>query len=189
MQRFDLARVVEVVHAEQFLAAGHATLGQDDRADLLVDREVAVLLLALLDLSPLAQSGDDLVDDPVLLGRLLGGAGDDERRAGLVDQDGVDFVHDAEPVVALDLVFFAGGHAVVAEVIEAKLAGGAIGDVAAIHLAAEIGRHLLLDTADGDPEETVEVPHPLGVAAGEVVVDRHELGVATAERVQVERQR
>ena len=146
---------------------------------------------------PVAEAG--LVVDQFFDGRLDArkgllaldrrGAGNDQRRAGLIDEDGVDFVHDTEPVVALDLVFFARGHAVVAEVIEAKLAGGAVGDVAAIHLAADIGRHLLLDTADGDPEETVEVPHPLGVAAGEVVVDRDELGVATAERVQVKRQR
>ena len=117
------------------------------------------------------------------------GAGNDQRRARLVDEDGVDFVHDAVPVVALDLVLLARGHAVVAEVVEAELARGAVGDVAAIHLAPEVRRHLLLDAADGHAEESVEVPHPLGVAAGEVVVDRDELGVAAGERVEVERQR
>jgi hypothetical protein len=117
------------------------------------------------------------------------GTGNDQRGARLVDEDGVDFVHDAEPVVALDLVLLARGHAVVAEVVEAELGGGAVGDVAAIHLAADLGGHLLLDAADGEAEEIVEVPHPLGVAAGEVVVDRDELGVPAGEGVEVERQR
>ena len=118
-----------------------------------------------------------------------GGAGNDERGAGFVDEDGVDFVHDAEPVVALDLVFLAGGHAVVAEVIEAEFGGGAVGDVAAIHLATEIGRHGLLDTTGGEAEEVEEVAHPLGVAAGEVVVDGDELGVPAGEGVEVKRER
>jgi hypothetical protein len=111
------------------------------------------------------------------------GAGNDERRAGLVHEDGVNLIHNTEPVIALHLVVLAGGHAVVAQVVETELGGGAVGDVAAIHLAAQIGRHLLLDAADGQAEETVEVAHPLGVAAREVVVDRDELGVATREGV------
>jgi hypothetical protein len=48
-------------------------------------------------------------------------AGDDQRRARLVDEDRVDFVDDAELVVALDLVLLARGHAVVAQVVEAEL--------------------------------------------------------------------
>jgi hypothetical protein len=118
-----------------------------------------------------------------------GGTGDDQRGARLVDEDGVDFVNDAVPVVTLHLVLLARGHAVVAEVVEAELAGGAVGDVAGVHLAAQVGRHLLLDAAHGHAEEPVEVPHPLGVAAGEVVVDGDELGVLAGEGVEVERQR
>ena len=114
------------------------------------------------------------------------GAGDDQRGARLVDQDGVDLVHDAVEVVALDLVLLARGHAVVAQVVETELGGGAVGDVAGIHLATELGVHGLLDAADREAEEAVEVPHPLGVAAGEVVVDRDELGVLARERVEVE---
>ena len=38
------------------------------------------------------------------------------------------------------------------------------------------------------PRKLVDVAHPLGVAAGEVVVDRDQLGVAPGERVEVERQ-
>ena len=117
------------------------------------------------------------------------GAGNDQGRPGLVDQDRIDLVHDAIVVVALDLVLLAGGHAVVAEVVEAELARGAVGDVAAVHFPAQIGRHLLLDAAEADAEEGIKVAHPLRVAPGEVVVDRHELGVPARQGIEVERQR
>ena len=114
--------------------------------------------------------------------------GDDQGGAGLVDQDRVDLVHDAVPVVALDLVLLAGRHAVVAEVVESELARGAVGDVAAVHLAAEVRGHLLLDAAHGDPQEGVKLAHPLRVAPGKVVVHRDQLGIPAVQRVQVKRQ-
>ena len=58
----------------------------------------------------------------VLMRRDRGRAADDERRARFVDQDGVDFVDDREVVAALHLLLARGGHAVVAQVIEAELA-------------------------------------------------------------------
>ena len=83
-----------------------------------------------------------------LVGRLGGRAGNDERGARLVDEDGVHFVDDGEVVAALDLLVLGGGHAVVAEVVEAELGVGAVGDVAGVFGAAFPGRHLVLDGAD-----------------------------------------
>ena len=173
--------------------------------DELADRQVAVLdraagllkqLLGLAD-EAVAEARlvvDQLVDaGPQARERLLAldrrRAGDDQRRAGLVHEDRVDLVHDAVPVVPLDLVLLARGHAVVAQVVEAEFAGRPVGDVAPVHVAAPVRRHLLLDAADRDAEERVELAHPLGVAAGEVVVDRHELRVPAVQRVEVKGQR
>ncbi len=50
------------------------------------------------------QRRDDAVDLVVEVGGFLGRPGDDQRRAGLVDQDGVDFVDDGEVVPALHAV-------------------------------------------------------------------------------------
>ena len=138
--------------------------------------------------------GDELFDTRLeavegLLALDRRGAGNDQRRARLVDEDGVNFVDDAVEVVALHLVLLARGHAVVAEVVEAELGGGAVGDVAPVHVAALLGVHRLLDATHGEAEEIVKVRHPLGVAAREVVVDCDQLGVLAAERVEVERKR
>ena len=40
----------------------------------------------------------------------------------------------------------------------------------------------------GQAEETVELAHPLGVAAGEVIVHRHEMRAAPGEGIEIERQ-
>ena len=117
------------------------------------------------------------------------GAGDDQRRARLVDQNRVHLVHDAEEIVALDLVLLAPGHAVVAQVVEAQLGGGAIGDVPEVHFPSQLTGHELLDAADGDAEKVIDVAHPFGVAAGEVVVGGDELGVAAGQGVEVKRER
>jgi hypothetical protein len=62
---------------------------------------------------------------------VLGGARDDERRAGLVDENRVDLVDDGEVELALHVVLQAELH-VVAQVVEAELVVLPVGDVAAV---------------------------------------------------------
>ena len=120
-------------------------------------------------------------------GALLGRTGDDQRRAGLVDEDRVDLVDDREVVAALHQVVDLPGH-VVAQVVEAELVVRAVGDVGGVRLAPLGGRHLGQDHADGQAEEAVDAAHPLGVALGQVVVDRDQVHALAGERVEVGRQ-
>ena len=90
--------------------------------------------------------------------------------AGLIDEDGVDLVDDDEGVPALDQVIGALGH-VVAQVVEAELVVGAVGDVAGVLLAALGGGLAHEDAAGGQSQETVDAPHEVGLVLGEVVVD------------------
>ncbi len=89
-------------------------------------------------------------------------------------------------MAALHLGLEARGHAVVAEIVEAELGVRAVGDIAGVLGAAHGRRLVVLDAADGEAEKLVHFPHPLGVARGEVIVHRHQMGVA-GERVQVQR--
>ncbi len=160
----------------------HPGLEDADRPLLLVD-----LVVALAVLTP-AQPGDDPGELRVPAGALLGGAADDERRPRLVDQDRVDLVHDREVVAALHALLQAPGH-VVAQVVEAELVVGAVGDVGAVLLAALLRRLLGQDHAHLEPEEAVHPAHPLRVALGQVVVDRDDVHALPAQRVEVGRQR
>src|SRR5579884_2867817 len=195
VERVDLARIVEVRDAEQALALGNALLRERGAAVLLVDRVV--------DVAP--EPGDDAVDRVVLLARLLGRARDDERRARLVDEDVVHFVDDRVVELALDVLVQAELH-VVAQVVEAELVVGPVGDVAAVGVAPldgpqvqkavvlrdvggiEAEARVVDDRAHAEPEVVVDGPHPLHVAPGEVVVDRDEVRAPARERVQVKRE-
>ena len=100
---------------------------------LFVHREIAggVFFAGLLALDDLAahQVRDDLVGLVILVGRFLARAGNDQRRAGFVDQDGIHFVDNGEVMPALHAVLQVELH-VVAQVIEAEFVVGAVGDVA-----------------------------------------------------------
>ena len=102
---------VEVVDAEELLGLRDAELGDRDGLVLLVELEVEVgdelLLRARVHaLGLLARHHDlrELGELHVEVGRLLGRAGDDQRRTRLVDEDVVDLVDDAERVAVLDLL-------------------------------------------------------------------------------------
>ena len=112
------------------------------------------------------------------------GPGDDQRGAGLVDQDGVDLVDDRVVVAALHQVVQRVRH-VVAQVVEAELVVGAVGDVGVVGDAALVGRHLGEDHADVQAEEAVHPAHPLAVAFGQVVVDGDDVHALAGQRVEV----
>ena len=116
----------------------------------------------------------------------LGLAGDDQRRARLVDEDRVDLVHDRVGVAALDALLERDGH-VVAQVVEAELRVRPVGDVAVVGgLPLREGEHVL-DRSDRHPQPLEHAAVPLRVALGQVVVDRDEVDAGAGERVQVER--
>ena len=97
MHQADVRGVVEALALAQQAGLGHqlldvlvAFLGDVDLLGLLLDREIARPVLFLLAL----EARHELVDAQVQLGALLRRAGDDERRARLVDEDRVHFVDD-----------------------------------------------------------------------------------------------
>ena len=83
---------------------------------------------------------------------ILSRAGDDQRGAGFIDQHIVHFVDDGIIMTALDAFFQAHGH-VVSQVIEAKLAVGAVGDIRVICL-----RLVDHDAAGAGPRGEIRAP-------------------------------
>ena len=77
---------------------------------------------------------------------------------------------------------------VVAQVVEAELVVGAVGDVGGVGgLALGVGQ-AVDDDADGEAEEIVDLAHPVGVAAGEVVVDGDDVDALAGQRIEIDRQ-
>ena len=187
----DARRVVEAValaqqpgFLHQLLGLLEAGLGQVHLARLLVGEEVALALLGRLP----REARDERVDLHVQLGALLGRSRDDERRPRLVDQDRVHLVHDRVVLAALHAVLEAGCE-VVAQVVEAELVVRAVGHVAGVS-GPLVGLGLpARDHADREAEQAVDRAHPLGVALGEVLVDRDDVHALARECVEVHGQR
>ncbi|KGE03265.1 hypothetical protein HRUBRA_02213 [Pseudohaliea rubra DSM 19751] len=153
-----------------------------DLARLLVDVVVAGVFLR-----GRAQPRHQGVDALVQLRAVFRGAGDDQRRARLVDKDRVHFVDDGKGQLTLELVVQGEGH-VVAEIIEAELVVGAVDHVAAVGGALLLRQLAGADHAHLQTEELVERPHPAGVPAGEIVVHGDQVHRLAGERVEVGRQ-
>ena len=98
---------------------------------LLVDPVVA--LAGLLGLP--RELGGELVQTIVEVDVVVGLAGDDQRRARLVDQDRVDFVDDGIEQATLHLLRRVEHH-VVAQVVEAEFVVGAVGDIGGVRRPA-----------------------------------------------------
>jgi hypothetical protein len=158
---------------EQPLHLLGAVLGEDDRALLLV-------LVVILGVEAL----HDLVDRDVELGLVVRGAGDDQRRARLVDEDRVDLVDDGEVEGPLDHRLALVLH-IVAQIVEAELVVRAVGDVAVVGVAALLVAEIGDDDADRHAEKAVDLTHPVGIAASEVVVHRDDMDALAFQRVQI----
>ena len=165
---------VDVLDAEHDLDLLKAALRGVDGALGLVHVEVDALF----------EAGHDPGELLVGVGGLGAGAGDDERGAGLVDQDGVHLVDDGEVVPALHPRAAARDH-VVAQVVEAELGVGAVGDVGLVGGLLRRRRHAVLNEAGLHAEEAVDLAHPLAVAPGQIVVDGHDVHVVPRDGVQV----
>ena len=99
-----------------------------------------------------------------------------------------DFVDDGVEVPALDHVLEPVLH-VVAQIVEAVFVVGAVGDVARIGFLALGIVEAVDDDTGGHAEEAVDLPHPFGVAPGEIVVDGDDVDALAGQRVEVDRQR
>ena len=78
---------------------------------------------------------------------------------------------------------------VVAQIVEAVLVVGAVGDVARIGFLALRIVEAVHDHADGQSEEIIDLAHPFAVAAGQIVVDGDDVDALAGQRVEIDRER
>ena len=107
-------------------------------------------------------------------------AGDDQRHARLVDEERVGFVHEREMERAVNELLTIDRQQI-AQMIESRFFGGHIGDVGEVGATAFLGRHALLNESDRQPQHRVHGPHPLGVPARQVIIERQHVRALTCE--------
>ena len=180
----------EVLDLEIFLRLLDALGGQGAGLVLLVHDVIAVGLLVSLQLvfqldhDALAQGADKAGHLCVQAGGILTAAGDDQGGAGLIDKDGVHLIDDGVDMAALHHVVLVGHH-IVAQVVEAELIVGSVGNVGVVSPTAGIAIHALYDQADRQAQPAVKLAHPLAVALGEVVIDGNDVDALAGQCIQV----
>ncbi|OQB57389.1 MAG: hypothetical protein BWX98_01567 [Candidatus Aminicenantes bacterium ADurb.Bin147] len=118
VNQVHLGEVVQVGDVKGLFGRGHALLQERNGPRFLVDLEMRVG----------REAADHRVGLLVEIGRALARTGDDEGGPGFVDQDRVDLVDDGVIEGPLDQVRQPEFH-IVAQVVEAELVVGAVGDV------------------------------------------------------------
>ena len=74
---------------------------------------------------------------------------------------------------------------VVAQVVEAEFGVGAVGDIGLVGQLLGLGAHAVLDKAHAHAQKLIHLPHPLAVAARQVIVDGDDVHVLPAESVEI----
>ena len=192
-QRMGLQRLLHVMNDRDIGGIVERALLQEPDAgqqllDMLVARlgEIDGALLLVEFVIGRDELGKQRVDRVVEIGFVVGGAGDDQRRARFVDEDRVDFVDDGEHMAALNHLRQFVFH-IVAQIVEAELVVGAVGDVGGIGWPALFVVEIVDDDADAEAEKLVDAAHPVGVAAGEIIVDGDDMDAVAGERIEIGR--
>src|SRR5437868_5015528 len=90
-------------------------------------------------------------------------------------------------MIALDERFNVELH-VVTKIIEAEFVVRSICDVARIGFLSLHVVHIVLDTADAEAKELMDLSHPLRVAQGKIIIDRYDVDAAPSKAVKIRRQ-
>ena len=188
-------RLLHVMHDGHVLGIVEVfALQQAGRTEHLFKMDIALLgqragALLLVELVVFRRElRNEAVDRVVEIRLVVHRAGDDERGAGLVHQDRVDLVDDREIVPTLYHLVQMILH-VVAQIVEAEFVVGGVGHVAGIGGPAFLVGQAVDDDARGQSQEAVDLAHPGGVAAGEVVVHGHHMYALAGECIEIDRER
>ncbi|OPZ84634.1 MAG: hypothetical protein BWY76_01761 [bacterium ADurb.Bin429] len=196
LQNGQVFGIRDIANAQRTFEAGHAVFRQTGGFVLAVR---AVVHLG-------AQLANRPVDVADHLGRFIAGAGNNQRGARLIDQDGVHLVDDGEGQLALRQVTGIDGH-VVAQIIEAQFGVCCIEDIGLIRRMTRDrsqrrgGRRIIqerrqgaiaapgLRDAGGQAEKGEDRPHLRALIPHKVIVDRHQVRAMPGQRMQIERGR
>ena len=134
------------------------------------------------------QVRNNLVDADVFFGGILGGAGNNQRRAGFINQNGVNLIDDGIVEIALHH-FLAGKLHIVAQVVKPQLIVRTVDNVGIVGGTALVIVLAMDNVVDGQAEKAVNLPHPFGIAFGQIIVDGHDVHALAFNRIQIGGQR
>jgi hypothetical protein len=170
----SVRRLIEVLDTQVVFDLGDARLEHTDSALLLVNLVVDLWFEPLGDLC-------ELGEPPV--GLPVAGARDDQRCACFVDKDRVDLVDNGEESLALHQIALLPGH-IVAQVVEAELVVGAVGDVGGVLFTPLLWGLPSQDAAGGRTQGAEDTTHQVALILRQKVVDRDDVHALACDGIQ-----
>ena len=107
---------------------------------------------------------------------------DNQRGPRLVNENAVHLIDDGKLKSPLDKIAEFKLH-VVPEIVEPEFIVGSVGNVAAVRLFPFHIIHPVDNDPDREAEGMIDPPHPLGVSSRQVIIDRHQVGASTCQRI------
>ena len=175
--QLHVVRIREVLNVKVLLALRHTFIRQGNLIVLLVDLIIRILQQRLY----------KTVGRYVHTAGIHTLSGNNQRRSGFIDEDGVHLVHDGEVQLSLNQLFLIGHH-VVPQVVETELVVGSVCDIAAISRLPVFSFNGVGHAAHGESQEVVDLSHPFRVTACQVIVDGNYVHALAGECIQVCRQ-
>ena len=178
MQVFDIFRIVYILDFQVVFEFFNPGFVERHAVRFFVDR---VILVAF-------EERNEFVDFFVKIEILFQLPRYDERRPGFVDQNRVDLVDNRIAMPALNIIRQLVLH-VVAQIIEAEFVVRSVGNVAIVGVSARFVVQIGQNLAHRKPQKLVYLPHPIGVAASQIIVYRDQMRALSFQCVEIHRAR
>ena len=177
MVELHVVRIREVVDLEIALAELYTFVSK---------RNLIVFLLHLV-VSLFIESLYEGVGISVHNAGIYAASRNDKRSSGFIDEDGVDLVDDGVVEFSLCEILLVGNH-VVAQIVETELVVCSVSDICHVLIVSGLSFYGMDNASDLEPEEGVELAHPLSVTLCQVVIDCYNMHAPAFESVEVCRQ-
>ena len=193
MSDSHIFRIGQVLKIEERLSLLYTNRGKRSRLCLFVNDVVYTLFDIFLIVVLLAVRFGYLeilhrlckrIGSLVKISGLIALTGNDKRGSCFINEDRVHLIDDSEGVSSLHLVFLVDDH-VVTKIVESKLIVRSVGYVRIVRDLSLFVGAVVLENADRQTEETIDLSHPLSVTLCKIFVDGNDVNAVACKRIKI----
>ena len=195
--QFQVFGIRQVFYCKEFFCLFHTFLCQHYGFCFFIQNEVAFFLnfffhqsihgFCFIQDAAFFQFFNKQIGNTVQFCGLGAAAGNDQWCSGFIDQNRVHFVDDGIVQVSLNHIFLTGYH-VITQVVETEFVVCTISDITVIRFTAFVVIHTIQDTANSQPQKSVNLTHLIRVTLCQIVIDCNNVYPFAFQRIQVCRQ-
>ena len=175
MVQLQIFRIIEVFYMQQLFHLCHTRFGRRYGLLLFIDGIVFFFF----------QLRNEFGDGVVCIGRFLPRTGNNQRCAGFIDQNGVDFIDQAVVQRTLNHLVKRGDH-IVTQVVETEFIVRPVGDIGIVRDFSLVEIQIMNDEADGETQEFIYLSHPFAVSFRQIIIDGNDMDALAIQCIQID---